>query len=109
VRRFSIAGSSIGVAHGAVALAGGVQTLFASIRGAAGTLRHYSASADVLVYADGAVWAASSDGSVWKIDPVGNDCRAREAAPVLGDLTVGGGSVWVSILGENKFYELERG
>ena len=110
VRRFSIGGSSIGVAYGAGSLwlVGGADVIRVDPRSGR-TLRHYSASADVLVYADGAVWAASSDGSVWKIDPVGNVIVAHaKLHPVLGDLTVGGGSVWVSILGENKLYELSE-
>jgi ABC-type transport system substrate-binding protein len=73
------------------------------------TLHHYSANADLLVYAGGGVWAASTDGSVWKIDPVGNAIVAHaKLHPVIGDLTVGGRSVWVSVLGENKVYQLSE-
>ncbi len=110
VRRFPIGGSSIGVAFGAGSLwlVGGGDVVRVDPR-TGRTLHHYSASADLLVYAGGAVWAASTDGSVWKIDPVGNVIVAHaKLHPVVGDLTVGGGAVWVSILGENKVYELSE-
>jgi ABC-type transport system substrate-binding protein len=110
VRRFSIGGSSIGVAYGADSLwlVGGGDILRVEPR-TGRTVRHYSANADQLVYADGALWAASSDGSVWKIDPVGNTIVAHaKLHPVIGDLTVGDRSVWVSVLGENKVYELSE-
>jgi serine/threonine-protein kinase len=110
VRRFPIGGSSIGVAYGAGSLwlVGGGDVVRVDPRSGR-ILHHYSANADWLVYADGGVWAASTDGSVWKIDPVGNAIVAHvKLHPVIGDLTVGGGSVWVSVLGENKVYELSE-
>ena len=104
------AGSSIGVAYGAGSLwlVGGGDVVRVDPR-TGRTLHHFPADADLLVVADGAVWAASTDGSVWKIDPVGNAIVAHaKLHPVVSDLAVGGGSVWVSILGEDKVYELSE-
>jgi ABC-type transport system substrate-binding protein len=110
VHRFPIGGSSIGVAYGAGSLwlvGGGDVVRVDPLSGR--TLHDYRASADLLVYAAGAVWASSTDGSVWKIDPVGNVIVAHaKLHPVVGDLAVGNGSVWVSILGENKVYQLSE-
>src|SRR5207247_9718299 len=50
-----------------------------------------------------------SDGSVWKIDPVGNAITTRtKLHSFVSDLAVGDGSVWVSIVGEDKVYQLSE-
>ncbi len=110
VRRFRIGGSSIGIAYGAGSLwvVGGGDVVRVDPRSGR-TLHHFPANADWLVYGDGAVWAASTNGSVWKVDPVDNtmDVHAKLHSYV-SDLAVGGGSVWVSILGEDKVYALSE-
>jgi ABC-type transport system substrate-binding protein len=109
-RQFEIGGSSVGIAFGAGSLwlIGGGDVVRVD-PGSGRTLHHYSANADWLVSADGAVWAASTDGSVWKIDPIGNAITVHaKLHSYVSDLAVGGGSVWVSILGEDKVYELSE-
>jgi serine/threonine-protein kinase len=61
-----------------------------------------------LVFADGAVWAATAgDGRIWKIDPVENSVAAQtKLHGWLSDLAVGGGSVWASILPDGVVFEL---
>jgi ABC-type transport system substrate-binding protein len=107
-RRFDIGGSSTGIAYGAGSLwlVGGGDVLRVDPRSGK-TLRRFPADADLLAYGDGAVWVASGAGDVWKIDPVGNAIVVHaKLHSYLGDLAVGGGSVWVSILGEDKVFEL---
>jgi ABC-type transport system substrate-binding protein len=108
VRRFTIGGSSIGVAYGAGSLwlIGGGDVVRVDPR-TGKTLGHFSANADLLAYGDGAVWVASTAGDVWKIDPVSNTIVVHaKLHSYVGDLAVGNRSVWVSILGEDKVYEL---
>jgi ABC-type transport system substrate-binding protein/predicted Ser/Thr protein kinase len=63
-----------------------------------------------IVYTDGAIWAARpGNGVVAKIDPAGN--RLVQHTPLHGwvsDLTVGGGSVWVSIVPDGEVYRLSE-
>ena len=110
VRRFSIGGSSIGIAYGAGSLwlVGGGEVVRVDPRSGR-ILHHFPASADLLVYADGALWAASAGGSIWKIDPIGQAIAAHtKLHPYVSDLAVGGGSVWVSVVGENRVYQLSE-
>src|SRR5262245_8585500 len=60
-----------------------------------------------LVFAQDAVWASSSDGSVSRIDPVTNKVVARIAvgAGQLGGVAFGDGSIWVANFGSG---ELDR-
>jgi Protein kinase domain/Bacterial extracellular solute-binding proteins, family 5 Middle len=107
-RRFPIGGSSIGVTYGAGSLwlIGGGDVVRVDPKSGK-TLHHYPANADLLAFGDGAVWVAGTSGDVWKIDPVGNAVTVHaKLHAYLSDLEVGGGSVWVSILGEDKLYEL---
>jgi ABC-type transport system substrate-binding protein len=110
VRRFPIGGSSIGIAYGSGSLwlVGGGDVVRVAPR-TGKTLHHFPANADWLVCGDGAVWAASGDGTIWKLDPVGNTIVTRtKLHSYLSDLLVGDGSLWVSIIGEDKVYELNE-
>ena len=71
---------------------------------------HFPTGATWVVFADGAVWAADgSDGSVAKIDPVSNTVAVRATLHGwLSDLTVGGGSVWVSIVDDDRVFKLSE-
>src|SRR5439155_11952752 len=82
VRRFPIGGSSIGIAYGAGSLwlVGGGEVVRVDPRSGR-TLHHFPANADLLVYADGAVWASSTGGSVGKIDPPGSVIVAHAKLP----------------------------
>ena len=109
-RRFDIGGSSIGIAFGAGSLwlVGGGDVIRVDPH-TGRTLRHFAANADLLAYGDAALWIASSAGDVWKLDPVADTIVAHaKLHPVIGDLAVGDGSVWVSILGEDKVYQLSE-
>jgi ABC-type transport system substrate-binding protein len=108
VRRFPIGGSSIGIAYGSSSLwlVGGGDVVRVDPRNGK-TLHHYSANADLLAYGDGAIWVASTSGDVWKIDPIGNTIVVHaKLHSYVSDLTVGDGSVWISILGDDKLYRL---
>ena len=63
-----------------------------------------------VVYADGAVWAASgSSGVVVKIDPIENRIAATQRLHgYLRDLAVGGGFVWASIVPDGTIFELSE-
>ena len=63
-----------------------------------------------LVFADGAVWAASADdGIIRKIDPVANRVVARNTLHgYIGDLAVGAGNVWVSVVQDGVVYQLSE-
>jgi peptide/nickel transport system substrate-binding protein len=63
-----------------------------------------------LAFADGAVWAATSNsGIVSKIDPLDNRIVARaKLHGWLSDLSVGGGSVWVSIQTDGVVFKLNE-
>ena len=63
-----------------------------------------------LVFADGAVWAASADdGIIRKIDPVANRVVARNTLHgYIGDLAVGAGNVWVSVVQDGVVYQLNE-
>src|SRR4051812_8511159 len=73
-------------------------------------LRHYSAPARWLVFADGALWAAApGSGRVTKIDPAENKIAAHaNLHPWITDLAVGGGLVWVSVTPANAVFELDE-
>jgi ABC-type transport system substrate-binding protein len=108
--RFPIGGSSIGIAYGAGSLwlVGGATVVRIDPRNGR-TLHEFAATADWLVFAGGALWAASQDGSVWKIDPVENRITVHtKLHPWLSDVAVGGGFVWVSIVGENAVFKLSK-
>ena len=110
VRRFPIGGSSVGIAYGdgSLWLVGGAEVLRVNPQSGR-TLHRFPASADWLVFADGALWAASTDGLVWKIDPVENRITVHaKLHPWLSDLAVGGGFVWASIVGENAVFKLSE-
>jgi ABC-type transport system substrate-binding protein/tRNA A-37 threonylcarbamoyl transferase component Bud32 len=70
----------------------------------------YPAESWWLVFADGAVWAATSNtGVVSKIDPIDNKVVARtKLHGWLSDLSVGGGSVWVSIQTDGVIFKLNE-
>jgi ABC-type transport system substrate-binding protein/tRNA A-37 threonylcarbamoyl transferase component Bud32 len=70
----------------------------------------YPAGSWWLVFADGAVWAATSNtGVVSKIDPIDNKVVARtKLHGWLSDLSVGGGSVWVSIPTDGVIFKLNE-
>jgi ABC-type transport system substrate-binding protein len=110
VHRFAIGGSSIGIAYGAGSLwlVGGGDVVRVAPRSGR-ILHHFHAAADYLAYGDGAVWAAGTDGSVWKLDPVSNTITAHaKLHPFVSDLSVGGGAVWAAVVGEDKVYELSE-
>ncbi len=73
-------------------------------------VHRFHAPARLLVFADGAVWAATpGDGRVTKIDPVENRIAARtKLHGWLSDLAVGGGSVWTSILPDGVVFRLSE-
>jgi hypothetical protein len=110
MRRFSIGGSSSGVTYGAGSLwlIGGAKVLRVDPK-TGRTLHSFGAPADWLAFGDGAVWAAGTDGFVWKIDPVANRISARiRLHPWLSDLTIGGGFVWASIVGDDEVFKLSE-
>src|SRR5258705_12363848 len=99
-----IGGSSTGVAYGdgSLWLVGGAEVLRVDPRSGR-TLHRFAASADWLVFADGALWAASQDGFVWKIDPVENRIMVHAKLPSPpGHLAGGGRLVWAPIIGEDS-------
>jgi ABC-type transport system substrate-binding protein len=109
-RRFEFAGSSVGIAYGfgSLWLVGGAEVLRVDPRSGR-TLHRFPIVADWLAAGGSAVWAASSDGSVWKLDPVANAITARtKLHGWLSDVAVGNGSVWVSIVGEDAVYQLSE-
>ncbi len=65
-------------------------------------------TATLLTFADGALWAASSEnGLVEKIDPVSNQIVARAALHGwISAMTVTGGSVWVAVVPDDRVYRL---
>jgi ABC-type oligopeptide transport system substrate-binding subunit len=72
-------------------------------------LQRFPAASRFLVFADGAVWAATAGGRVWKIDPVENRIAARtKLHGFLSDLAVGGGFVWASILPDDVVFKLSK-
>jgi hypothetical protein len=98
-----------GIAYGAGSLwlARGAEVLRLDPR--SGTVvRRFPTPSWWLVFADGAVWAATADdGRVWKIDPAANTVVAQaKLHGWLSDLTVGGGSVWASILPDGVLFKL---
>jgi serine/threonine protein kinase/ABC-type transport system substrate-binding protein len=100
-----------GIAYGAGSLwlAHGSDVLRVDPR--TGQVTHrYPANSWWLVFADGAVWAATSNtGIVSKIDPVDNRVVARTRLHGwLSDLSVGGGSVWVSIQTDGVIFKLNE-
>jgi ABC-type transport system substrate-binding protein/tRNA A-37 threonylcarbamoyl transferase component Bud32 len=100
-----------GIAYGAGSLwlAHGSDVLRVNPR--TGQVMHrYPAGSWWLVFADGAVWAATSNtGVVSKIDPIDNRVVARtKLHGWLSDLSVGGGSVWVSLQTDGVIYKLDE-
>ena len=73
-------------------------------------LRRLPAASSWLAFADGAVWAATTNsGIVSKIDPLDNRIVARaKLHGWLSDLSVGGGSVWVSIQSDGVVFKLNE-
>ena len=67
-------------------------------------------TATLLTFADGALWAASSEnGLVEKIDPDSNQIVARAALHGwISALTVAGGSVWVAVVPDNRVFRLSE-
>jgi ABC-type transport system substrate-binding protein/tRNA A-37 threonylcarbamoyl transferase component Bud32 len=64
-------------------------------------------AANSIVFAEGAVWAASAEnGRVMKIDPATNRITPTSLHATITDLAVGNGSVWVSIVPDNVVYRL---
>jgi serine/threonine protein kinase/streptogramin lyase len=62
-----------------------------------------------LAFADGAVWAATSNsGIVSRIDPLDNRIVRAKLHGWLSDLSVGGGSVWVSIQSDGVVFKLNE-
>ena len=60
-----------------------------------------------LVFANGFLWAARpGNGVVAKIDPAGNRILKTTLHGWVSDLAVGGGRIWVSIVPDDKVYEL---
>lgn len=64
-----------------------------------------------LVFAESAVWASSSDGSVSRIDPATNRVTARIAVGTgqLGGLAFGDGSLWVANFGGGELDRIDPG
>jgi ABC-type transport system substrate-binding protein/tRNA A-37 threonylcarbamoyl transferase component Bud32 len=62
----------------------------------------------LLVFADGAVWAASSaNGVITKVDPVANRITATvKLHGWISDLTVGGGFVWAAVVPDGVVFKL---
>jgi serine/threonine protein kinase/ABC-type transport system substrate-binding protein len=99
-----------GIAYGAGSLwlAHGSDVLRVDPR--TGQITHrYPAGSWWLVFADGAVWAATSNtGVVSKIDPIDNRVVRTKLHGWLSDLSVGGGSVWVSIQTDGVIFKLNE-
>ena len=72
-------------------------------------LRLYSTPviSNLVVFAAGSVWAASSDsGNVYKIDPVSGAVLHARLHAWITDLAVGNGFVWVPVVPANVVYKL---
>ncbi|HEU5211468.1 MAG TPA: protein kinase [Gaiellaceae bacterium] len=104
-----------GIAYGAGSLWLGAGPGVIRVDPSTGRLEHVFrlpgiSSGTHVVFADGLVWAARpGNGLVAKIEP-GTD-RVAAQVPLHGsltDLAVGGGRVWVSIVPENRIYELSQ-
>ena len=110
-RRFQFGGTTnVGITygHGSLWLVDGVDVVRVDPRSGR-VLHRFQFEASWLAFADGAVWAASTGGFVWKIDPVGNTTPAQvKLHPTLSDLAVGGGFVWVSIVGDDAVFKLSK-
>jgi tRNA A-37 threonylcarbamoyl transferase component Bud32 len=113
VRRITLSEGGVGpgIAYGAGSLwlAHGSEVVRVDPR--TGKILHrLTATSWWLVFADGAVWAATAgDGRVWKIDPVENRIAARtKLHGWLSDLAVGGGSVWASVMPDGVVFKLSE-
>jgi len=73
-------------------------------------LRHISAPAQRLLYADGFLWSATpGDGRVAKIDPASNAVVARQKLHGwLSDIAVGGGSLWAAVAPDGDVFRLSE-
>jgi ABC-type transport system substrate-binding protein/tRNA A-37 threonylcarbamoyl transferase component Bud32 len=103
------AGDGIAYAAGSLWLARGAD--IARVEPGSGHVLHrfpVGGSSIRVVFADGAVWAASrANGVITKIDPVAN--RITATVPLHGwisDLTVGGGFVWAAAVPDGVVFKL---
>jgi peptide/nickel transport system substrate-binding protein len=111
-RGFRISGpTGIATGAGSVWAARGAEVVRVDARN--GSVQHrfpLPVTATLLTFADGALWAASSEnGLVEKIDPDGDQIVARAALHGwISALTVAGGSVWVAVVPDNRVYRLSE-
>ncbi len=103
--------TGIAAGAGSVWLARGAEVVRVDAR--TGRLQHrfpLPVNATLLTFADGALWAASSEnGLVEKVDPDSNQIVARAALHGwISALTIAGGSVWVAVVPDNRVYRLSE-
>jgi ABC-type transport system substrate-binding protein len=112
VRRFAVGSGSVGpgIAYGAGSLWLSLDVEVVRVDPRTGRVLHrFRIPSRWVTFADGAAWAASSGGLVWKIDPVENRSTAHARLHgFVSDLTVGGGFVWVAVVGDDAVYKLSE-
>ncbi len=111
-RRFVLGTGSVGpgIAYGAGSLWVSRDVVVVRVDPRTGGVVHrFTSQSWWVAFADGAVWAASSGGFVWKIDPLENRITARARLHgFVSDLTVGGGFAWVTVVGDDAVYKLSE-
>ena len=112
VRRFAVGSGSVGpgIAYGAGSLWLSLNVEVVRVDPRTGRVQQrFRIPSRWVTFADGAAWAASSGGLVSKIDPVENRSTARARLHgFVSDLTVGGGFVWVAVVGDDAVYKLSE-
>jgi ABC-type transport system substrate-binding protein/tRNA A-37 threonylcarbamoyl transferase component Bud32 len=110
--RFRVGGGAgDGIAYGAGSLWLARDTNIARVDPGSGHVLHrfpVGGSRIRVVFADGAVWAASrANGVITKVDPVANRITATQKLHGwISDLTVGGGFVWAAVVPDGVVFKL---